>query len=149
MFVLTALACLLYVFMIANALNTPTGGGGEDRIGDAFEALFVTGGLWIVLAAMVAVGAIMGSMPRWAAILAVFLIPLSGVAAFIAIDMCSRNMRWAVAFPALLPLIITFYAYWARSKRLHDALPPRRASLFAWGAVLVLSIAPMALAAVY
>ena len=148
MFALTALACPLYVLMIANAVNTRAGGG-EAAMANAFEALFVTTGLWILLAVMVIVAGVMGAMPRWAAIVAVFLIPLSGVGAFVAIDMCSRNMPAAAVFPALLPPIIAGYAYWARSKRLHDRLPPRQASLLAWGAVLLLSILPMALAAVY
>ena len=143
-----ALACPLYALMIVNALNTRAGGG-EAAMANAFEALFVTGGLWILLAVMILVGAIMGSMPRWAAVTWIFLIPFSGVAAFIAIDMCSRNMPAAAVFPALLPLAIAFYAYWARSKRLHDALPPRQASVLTLGAVLVMSIAPMLLASAY
>ena len=148
MFVLIALACPLYVIMIANALNTPAGGGAA-AMSNAFEALFVTAGLWILLAILVITGGVMGSMPRWAAIVAVLLVPISGVAAFTAIDMCSRHMKWAVVFPALLPLVIAGYAYWARSTPLHAKLPAQKTSILAWGAVLVLSLLPMALAAVY
>ena len=143
-----ALACPLYVLMIANALNT-TAGGGEAAMANAFEALFVIAGLWILLAIMVIVAGIMGGMPRWTAVAWIFLIPFSAVAAFIAIDMCSRHMPGAVIFPALLALAIAFFAYWARSKQLHDALPPRETSLLTLGAVLVLSLLPMMLAAVY
>ena len=143
-----ALAAPLYIFMLVDALSVP-GAVGDARMGEAFEALLVTAGLWLVLAAMVIAGGIMGSMPRWAAVAAVLLLPLSGIAAFVAIDMCSRNMRWAAAFPALLPLVIASCAYWARSKRLHEVLPPRQASLLGWGAVVVLSLLPMMLAAVY
>jgi len=148
LFALIALACPLYVIMIVNALTTRAGGG-EDAFGNAFEALFVTTGLWILLAIMVIVAAVTGAMPRWAAVAAVVLIPLSGAAAFVAIDMCSRNMPAAVAFPALLPPILVGYAYWTRSKPLHDRLPPQQASLLAWGAVLALSLLPMMLASVY
>ena len=143
-----ALACPLYVLMIANALNT-TAGGGEAAIANAFETLFVIAGLWVLLAIMVIVAGIMGAMPHWAAVAWIFLIPFSAAAAFIAIDMCSRHMPGAVIFPALLALAIAFYAYWARSKQLHDALPPRETSLLTLGAVLVLSLLPMMLAAVY
>jgi len=143
-----ALAGPLYVLMIANALNTRAGGG-EASMANAFQALFVTGGLWILLAVMLIAAGIMGSMPRWAAVAWIVLIPFSGVAAFVAIDMCSRNMPGAAIFPALLPLAIAFYATWARSKRLHDGLPPRQTSLLTLGAVLVLSVLPMAFAAVY
>ncbi|MGN6570435.1 MAG: hypothetical protein ACTHLO_03365 [Pseudolabrys sp.] len=116
---------------------------------NAFEALFVTGGLWVLLAVLLIAAGIMGSMPRWAAVAWIFLIPFSGVAAFVAIDMCSRNMPAAAIFPALLPLAIAFYAYWTRSKRLHEAIPARQTSLLTLGAVLILSLLPMALASVY
>ncbi|HEX2538356.1 MAG TPA: hypothetical protein VHL13_08750 [Pseudolabrys sp.] len=148
LFALIALACPLYFLMIANALNT-VAGGGEASMANAFEALFVITGLWILLAIIVTVGGVMGAMPRWAAVSAIFLIPVSAVAAFTAIDMCSRHMKWAVVFPALLALIIVAYAYWARSTQLHDAWPPKRTSQMAWGAVLVLSLLPFALASVY
>ena len=148
LFALMGLACPLYVVMIVNALTTRAGGG-EAAFGDAFEALFVTTGLWILLAIMLIAAGIMGAMPRWAAIAWIVLIPLSGVGAFVAIDMCSRNMPGAVVFPALLALAIAFYAYWARSTRLHETMPPRETSLLTLGAVFVLSIAPMLAASVY
>jgi hypothetical protein len=143
-----ALAGPLYVLMIVNALST-TAGGGEAALANAFEALFVIAGLWILLAMMVLVAGIMGAMPGWAAIAWIVLIPFSAVAAFTAIDMCSRHMPAAVVFPALLALAIALYAYWARTQQLHDALPPRQTSLLTLGGVLVLSLLPMALAAVY
>lgn len=148
LFMLMAVAGVLYVLMLGNALHT-TAGGGESSIAAAFEALFVTAGLWIALAAITIAGGIMGTMPRWARWSAVLLIPVSGIAAFVAIDMCSRHMRWAAVFPALPPLIIAFYAYWARSPWLHNSLPPQQTSALAWGAVLILSILPMTLAAFY
>jgi len=148
LFALMTLACPLYVLMIVNALTTRAGGG-EEAMANAFEALFVTAGLWILLAVMLVVAGLMGAMPRWAAVAWVFLIPLSGVGAFVAIDMCSRNMPGAVVFPALLPLAIGFYAYWARATRLHAAQAPRQTSLLTLGAVLVLSIAPMLAASAY
>ena len=66
-----------------------------------------------------------GNFPatRWSAIVAVFVVPLSGVAAFVAIDMCSRHMQWAIIFPAALPLLIASYAMWARLPRLRALLP--------------------------
>ncbi len=97
-------ACGFYVAMLVGAA-TPLGGG-EAAMSDAFASLYLTFGLWIVLALMLVNGGLMGEMPRWSAILAVFLVPLSGVAAFVAIDMCSRHMQWAIIFPAALPLLI-------------------------------------------
>lgn len=89
----------------------------------------------------------MGRMPRWAAVAAVFLLPLSGVAAFVAVDMCSRHIGWAIVFPALLPALIALYAIWARFPQLHERLPEATTSAAAWSAVLAL--APLVLAAYY
>ena len=86
---LLSVAGVLYVLMLANALYEPSGGG-EARMSAAFEGLFLGAGLWIVLAIMIVVGAVMGSMPGWAGALAGILVPVSGVANFTAVDMCSR-----------------------------------------------------------
>jgi cytochrome bd-type quinol oxidase subunit 2 len=141
---LLALAGAAYLAMLANAARPMR--GGEGAMADAFEALFVTLGLWIVLSLLVAAAGIMGAMPRWAGGLAVVLVPLSGVATVVAIDMCSRHKGWAIVFPAVLPLLIALYAVWARLPRLHRALPPGRTSLALWTAVLILSAAPLLLA---
>ena len=140
-----AIAAVLYVLMFMNAL-TPMGGG-EAAFSDAYAAFLIVVGLWIVLAVMLAVGGLMGSMPHWAGWIAVPLLPLSGVAAFAAIDMCSRNMRGAVVFPAALALIIAFYAYWARSTHLHEKMPAKNISGPVWGAVFFLSVLALLAAA--
>jgi hypothetical protein len=138
LFALMALAAVLYVLMLINAL-TPMGSG-DAAFSDAYEAFLIIVGLWIVLAVMLIVGGLMGSMPHWAGWIAVLLLPLSGVAAFAAIDMCSRNMRGAVVFPAALALIIAFYAYWARATHLQERMPAQRVSGLTWGAVFFLSV---------
>ena len=58
--VLLAIAAVLYGLMLANALSLPS--GGEAGIEAAIGALFLTAGLWIVLAIMIVVGATMGAM---------------------------------------------------------------------------------------
>jgi hypothetical protein len=146
-FLLFAVACGLYLATLANAA-TPLGGG-EAAFGDAIASLFLTVTLWIVLALLLVNGALMGEMPRWSAIVAVMLVPLSGVAAFVAIDMCSRHIQWAIAFPATLPPLIAAYAMWTRLPRLRELLPSSAISLAAWSMVLVLSIAPLILASYY
>ena len=143
---LLAVAGVLYVLMLANALYQPSGGG-EARIEAAIEGLFLTAALWIALAIMIIVGAAMGSMPGWAGGLAGILVPASGVANFTAVDMCSRHMPWAIVFPLLLPPLIAFYALWAGWPRLHAALPAERTSVAVWASIFVLSVATFVLAA--
>jgi hypothetical protein len=146
-FLLFAVACGLYIAMLVNAM-TPLGGG-EAAFSDAVGSLFLTAALWIVLALLLVNGGLMGEMPRWSAIVAVMIVPLSGVAAFVAIDMCSRHIQWAIAFPATLPPLIAAYAMWARLPRLRRLLPSSAINPATWIMVLALSIAPLILASYY
>ena len=141
--VLAVVACVPYVLMLISAA-TPLSSG-DAAMGDAFAALFLTVALWIVLTIMLVVGGVTGTMPRWVAFLSIVLVPMSGVAAFTAIDMCSRRMQWAIVFDILLPLLIAFYAFWAGMPQLHARLPPERTSTAVWAAVFVLSIATFVL----
>ena len=143
--VLLAIAAVLYGLMLANALSLPS--GGEAGIEAAIGALFLTAGLWIVLAIMIVVGAVMGAMPGWAGGLAGILVPASGVANFTAIDMCSRDMPWAIVVPILLAPLIAFYAFWAGWPKLHAALPAEHTSVAVWASIFVLSVATFVLAA--
>ena len=116
-------------------------------IGAAYQELLLTFALWVVLAIMLLIGGLVGEMPRWAAILAIFLCPLSGVATVVATDMCSREVGGAIVFPAFLPPLVGSYAAWARLPQL------RRADAFyqraGVGTVLVFSVAPLLLALYY
>jgi hypothetical protein len=139
-------AAILYVLMLGNAAQQPSGGG-ESRIAAAYEALFITSGLWIVLALLLLVAGITGSMPRWTAVLAVVLVPTAAIACFTALDMGSRHMEWAIAIVAALPALVIFYALWARLPRLHAALRAEPISVAVWGAIFFLSAATFVLAA--
>src|SRR5271167_5027919 len=86
-FLLFGVACGLYIAMLVNAA-TPLGGG-EAAFSDAIASLFLTVTLWIVLALLLVNGALMGEMPRWSAIVAVMLVPPSGLPPFAAAAMCS------------------------------------------------------------
>jgi hypothetical protein len=143
---LLAVAGVLYVLMLGNAMYEPSGGG-ESRMSAAFEGLFLTAGLWIVLAVMIVAGAVGGKMPGWAGGLAGILVPASGIANFTAVDMLSRHMPWAIVFPILLAPLIAFYAFWARMPQLQARLPAERTSVAVWASIFVLSVATFVLAA--
>lgn len=98
-------------------------------------------GLWVVLALMLLIGGTRGEMPRWTMVVAVFLIPLSGIAAV------SALMRDDLIVPALLPPVIALYAIWARLPRLHAALPAQPTSVVACSLIFILSVAPFAVKA--
>ena len=144
---LLGLACVIDVTLLVTA--TAPSQGGEAAFGEGIQALFLTFGLWVVLAILLLVGGVMGRMPRWAAVAWLFLIPLAGVADFVAIDMCSRRIMGAIVFPFLLPVLVALYAMWARLPRFHVPFPPTETSVCACGAVFVLSVTPLILAYYY
>lgn len=143
---LLAVAGVFYILMLLNASSQPAGGG-EANIAAAVEALFLTAALWVVLVCMLIVGGVGGSMPRWSGWLAGILVPISGVANFVAVDMCSRHMPWAIVFLLLLAPLLAFYALWARLPWLQARLSAERTSVTVWAVVFALSIAVFVLAA--
>ena len=108
-------------------------------IAAAYEGMFFLAGLWISLVVLPILAGTMGEMPSagdWAAF---FLVPVSAIAAFVALDACSRNLRGAAIFPVALAGLIAFYAAWARAPSLRASLTANDATRTVWGGVLVLS----------
>ena len=105
-FLLLALSAVFYLWLMVD-LTGPQGGSGAGVDGAGVRNLFsLTFFLWIALAVLLIAGGVMGKMPRWVAILA--LAPSTrcpGSAPSSTIDMLSRHAVWALAFPALLPLL--------------------------------------------
>ena len=140
MIALLALAAALYVaLLVASAAPLE---GGEAAYSQAWGALLLTFWLWVVLALALAVGAVMGRMPR--GIAALLLHPISGVAAFVALDAVSRHIQGALGIVALLPPLIAFYALWTRLPSLRASAPAGVVSAAVWGAVALLSAAAFA-----
>jgi hypothetical protein len=139
------LAGAVYALMLANIQFHA--GGGDAVVGEAIMEMFLLLVLWVLLALLLTAGGVAGRMPRWAAIALVFLHPLSGVAVFAAIDMCSRMMPLAAAFVVVLPALTALYALWARLTGLHTALPQRPTSAAALGGIAALSVLALATAA--
>ena len=139
---LSAIAVVLYGALLANS-GAPSAGG-EEAYSQAWAGFLLTLGLWIVLALMLVVGAAKGRMPVGAAIAALLLHPISGVAAFVALDAASRRVGLGAIVLILLPLPIASYAFWARLPRWREAYPPGIASASMWGAVALLSVAAFA-----
>ena len=141
-----AITCALYVAMLST-ISFSTGVG-DASFGQAIASLFFTVGTWIALAVLLAVGGLMGDMPRWAALVSVFLLPLAGVATVTSIDMCSRHIKWAIVFPIVLPLLVAVYALRIRFPPFRAAIPAEPMSAAVWALVLVLSIAALLVASI-
>jgi hypothetical protein len=160
--VLLVIACILYQLMLVLGLGDSVwqhykeyhyNYNNDAEARGLFEfALFVTNavlvGLWFVLALMLVGGGMGGEMPLWAAALAVFLVPLSGVGAYSAFTHGFDQFP-KVLVPALLPPLIAFYAFWARLPRLHVVLPAQPTSIVTWTLIFTLSVVPFVVQSFY
>jgi lipoprotein NlpI len=143
-FLVLLVAILFYAGMVAclNDAHNP----GEDAFSRGLSVFFaaVFGAvLWVLLGLLLLIGWLRGEMPRWGAIAALLLLPLSALAAGIAADPGEDAPWWMQLVPFLLPLPIAGYAIWARLPGLHRTLPAEATSAALLGAVLVLTLAPM------
>ena len=137
MMALLALAAVLYVALLVTSAAPLE--GGEANYSQAWSAVLLTFWLWVVLGLALVVGAVMGQMPRAAGFAALLLHPISGVAAFVAIDAVSRHVQGALAAVALLPPLIAFYALWARLPSLRSRTPAGTVGAAVWVAIALLS----------
>ena len=141
---LLALAAILYVALLINGA-TPLEGG-EAAYSQAWGGLLLTFGLWVVLALALIVGAVNGRMPLAAGLAALLLLPISGVAAFVALDAASRHVAGALSVVALLPPLLGFYALWARLPSLSAAGSAGIVAAVVWVAVALIAAAAFTIA---
>jgi hypothetical protein len=141
-------AAALYVATLYDALTIKTGGG-EAVIAAAYEGMFLVAGLWLSLILLLILAGTMGDMPRAGAWAAVFLVPVSAIAALVALDACSRELRGAAIFPAVLAGLIAFYAIWSRLPNLRGRFPAKETTRAVWGCVFVLSALSFGIAALF
>jgi hypothetical protein len=142
---LIVLAAALYVAMLSTV--SFSAGGGDAAMGKAIASFMLTVALWIVLALLVGTAAIMGEMPRRIVIISALLVPLAGVTTFVAIDACSRHIRWAVIGPVLLPLLIASLAIVARFAKFRAVWPGDGFSFAVGSSIAVLSLVLLVAAA--
>lgn len=142
---LIVLAAVPYVAMLSTI--SFSAGGGDAILGQAIAGFVFAVGLWIVLALLITVAAVMGEMPRRIVIISALLVPLAGVTTVVAIDACSRHIKWAAIGPVLLPLLIASLAIVARFAKLRAALPSDGFSFAVCSAVAVLSLVLLVAAA--
>ena len=140
--VLLAVATLLFLFMLLNAVQAPDLESIDKGVA-AIYALISGVLLWIALAALLVIGAARGGMLGWAAFAALPLHPLAGAAAVAALFMLSANSgapHWPALILMMLPLSLGLYAAWALQPRLHAALPATVISAAVLGSVFAVSM---------
>ncbi|MEO8449117.1 MAG: hypothetical protein ABI647_04965 [Gemmatimonadota bacterium] len=89
--VLLLVTTLAYVGVVGNLATMHNSDPAGNALSQAF-AVFLTIGLWILLARLSLSAGLKGDMPRWAAGTAVLLGPASGAAALAAVQLLSDNL---------------------------------------------------------
>jgi hypothetical protein len=146
--VLSAVSLLLWTLLLALLADLAGSDAAGNGLAQAFAAI-ATIVLWVLLAVLVLISWIKGQIPAPAALAAFILVPASGCAALMAMDLLSRPgvppHLWPIIIPALVPPLIVAFCFWALVPPLRAVIPAGIAAGVVWGAVLVLgvSIVPM------
>jgi hypothetical protein len=141
--ILLIVAGFLYLAMVGSLADL----GGSDAAGRGMAmgfGMIFGAALWLVLALLLLIAAIHGDMPTAGKIGAAVLLPVSSIAASIAIDLYSHRGDWAFLIVLALPLLIAAYALWARLPDLHASLPPTQTTAILGGVLVLLCLAPLA-----
>jgi len=144
--VLTLAAFVLYAFVLGNAIALPR----LESIDKGIAAIYALVGivlLWLVLAALLFLGAAKGKMPGWAAATAFVAHPASAAAAMTALVLLADRRdadSLYYLFLVLPPPLLVGYALWAHFPRLHSLLPATPTSTAVLGTLLVLSLGQLA-----
>jgi lipoprotein NlpI len=143
--ILSVVAVLLYLFVLANIVQLPH----LESIDAGIAAIYGLVGivlLWLVLGALLLVGAAKGAMPLWAGITMFVAHPISAAAisALIVLSDHGGASGTYILFVALPPPLLAGYALWAHFPRLHAVLPPTPTSAAVLGVLLVVSLGQLA-----
>lgn len=141
--VLLIVAGFLYLAMAGSLVGLDATDAAGRGMAMGFGTIFGAA-LWLVLALLLLIAAINGAMPTMGKIGAAVLLPLSAVAASVAVDLYSQRADWAFVVVLVLPLLIAGYALWARIPALHATLPPLQITVLLGGALVLLCLAPLA-----
>jgi hypothetical protein len=162
---ITLLATLLWIAIIVGLMGSYGGegighGGDSGLLNYALTGLYTAVGiviLWVLLALLLTIAGLKGSMPRPAMLAAVVLIPASGVAAIYAQNLLAMPPNqpfslpsslpwplspflWPLTVPALVPPLVVGFSFWAMTPSLRALTPAPLAGGLVWGTVLVLSL---------
>jgi hypothetical protein len=141
--VLAALGLLVWLIVAAQVSSLGT----SDPAGNAMAAGFAGVGiilLWLLLSILALIAATKGGMPAWARP-ALLLVPASGLAAIVALELLSRPSiapwHWPLIVPVLVPPLVVAYCLWSLLRPPLTAF--RAAALLGAIAILSAAIAPL------
>jgi hypothetical protein len=137
-----AIALLVWAFVLATLADL----SGSDPAGNAYAqayGVFAIVLLWMLLAILLVLAGLGGAMPWIAALVALIMLPVSGLATINAArlleDPRSAPFYWPMAIPAAVPPLVIVFCFWTLLPRLRALLPAGHVAGIVWGATLVLS----------
>lgn len=145
--ILLALAVVLYAGMMGSLSDAPNSDAMGRGMALAFGAILCTA-LMAVLAVLMLIAAINGTMSTLGKIGAFILLPLAMVAMWSAGDAWGRGDRSAIWIPALLPPLFLLYALRARFPSLRQKVGEGVANAVLGGTILLLTATPLVRAAI-
>jgi hypothetical protein len=142
--VISVLILLVWVVQLATLADLGRSDAAGNALGEAFAAIEIIV-LWTLLGILLIVCGVSGRMPWPAALAAVVLLPASGFAAVIALNLLADHQAppflWPIITPALVPPIVVGFGFWTLLPAMRATIPAGVASGIAWGATLILCIA--------
>lgn len=142
--ILSAISLFLWILLLPSLASLT----GSDPAGNAMAQAFTAiglGALWLLLVIITLVSWFARATPKPAMVAALVLVPASGYAAFVAMDLLTRPglppHLLPLIIPAFAPPLIVAFALWAVLPPLRTAVPAPVAVGVVWGAVLLLSVA--------
>ena len=142
--ILLLVTLLVWAAVIANCSTLNSSDPAGNALSSAYGAFMVLG-LWVLLAILLVIGAVKGDMPGWSKAAAVILVPASGAATLVAMNLMSGHpdVKWPLVVPVLAPLLLISFALWSYFPAIRSILPSGAAGAITWGSVLLLSLLPL------
>lgn len=140
---LLAIIFILYAGYLANLGSVNHNDPADSGLASAFAA-FLGLGLWACLLGLHIVAWVKGERPAGHAFAAVLLVPLSGIAALLAIGLAEDAGRWLLIGPAILPPLLVLLGLWNLAPAWRTEAIGRPVGAMLGAAILVLSVGPVA-----
>jgi hypothetical protein len=142
--ILSALALLFWLQTVGLLSDLSSGDAAGRGMAQGFAAIGIIL-VWLLLGVLAIIAYAKGTMPGWAALAALILIPASAAASFGALDLLTRPSLpphyWPIVVPVLVPPLVVAFCFWALLPSLNTRVPGAVAAGVVWGAVLLLCLA--------
>jgi hypothetical protein len=141
--ILLLLAICLWIGVFSGSLSLHASDPAGNALASSFTAL-AAGAMWVLLAVLLIIAGLRGGMPTWCGIAALVLVPASGVAVQVAIQVLGRDrtLKWPAVFPGVVPGLMLAYAIWCFASKGHELVSPTTAGAVVWGTIALLTPLP-------